>query len=414
MTTATAPKIALEADVLEAVARSKHPRIDLPTIAANRGLSLDQVKIIANRYGYPDPARMRQHAQRLRGLAADGADQDDQPDPATAEAPTAAPVAGPKRDPFITAIPTSALFADPAYQRPLDQLRVQRMANNYDVALVGILEVAARADGKYAILDGQHRWACVRDVTFGTTGENPHIPCRVHTGLTVAEEAELYHRLNTTRKQLTGWDRWWARRGAGDPDVLAIEKVAGEHGYSIGSNVGPNILRATRACENVVALGGLGLLGEVLSTIRTAYGDDQASLDAAIIYGLGHILHVYTRDELDLPRLIEALTSIVPRQLTARAAAMREVHKGTMDRLTATVIVDRYNTTKGPKLPAFADRVKPHHKTPTSAKGAEARERAAILEWAKRTGWPGRHDRCSKAMREAYAAAHDEQAEQAS
>lgn len=403
--TATLTEVPREkkAKILRAVAASKYPRESLPVIASNHGLTIDQVKEVVQSHGWPNPGSMNRAAEVLeRGPRVKPVVVDDTPEP-TVEVPVPT---GDRPDPYVTALPVAALFTDESYQRPLDQLRVQRMVTAYKVALVGIVEVSARGDGTYAILDGQHRWATVRDRAFDSGDENPHIPCRVHTGLTLAEEAQLYHQLNTTRKQLTGWDRWWARRGAGDEAVLAIEKVAADNGYVIGSNAGANILRSTKACENVVTLGGLPLLHEVLNTIRAAYAGDQNGLDVAIVYGLGHVIHAYTRDELDRGRLVEALTGIVPRQLTARAAAMREVHKGTMDRLTATVIVERYNATRGARLPAFAERVRPHQKTPTTAKGAEAREREAILEWAKRTGYPGRLDRCNKAMREAYAKAH--------
>lgn len=277
-----------------------------------------------------------------------------------------------KADPYIVALPVTALFADHTYQRELDEHRVQKMAKAFKIALVGIIEVSQRTDDAYAILDGQHRWATVRDVTF-LDPRTHHVACRVHTGLTRAEEAALYHELNTTRRQLTGWDRWLARRGAGDPKVAQVEATAGKHGFTVGMREAPGVLRATRAAENVVDLGGIALLNQTLGVIRAAYGDDQSGLDAAIVHGLAHVLHAYTRDELDTARLIEVLSGVVPRQLTARAAAVREIHKGTTDRLTAHVIVERYNATKGPKLQTFFERVKPVSKVKAVLTGGVSR-----------------------------------------
>lgn len=282
-------------------------------------------------------------------------DVDDTPDTSTAKA-----------DPYIAAVPVDALFADSTYQRDLDVHRVDKMTDTYRLALVGIIEVSARADGRYAILDGQHRWATVRNVHAGDA-RPPHLPCRVHTGLTVTDEAALYHQLNTTRKQLTSWDRWVARRAAGEQAVLDIETCAHRHGYRIDMREKPAVIRATTGLEKIVDLGGLRLLDNVLAVVRSAYGDDQAGLDAAILRGVGHVLNSYTTDELQVERLIETLAGFMPRQLTARAIAQRELHKGTNDRLVAHVIVGRYNEWKGPKIQSFFARVKPASKNTKAA-----------------------------------------------
>ena len=306
-------------------------------------------------------------------------------------------------EPYIAALPIDQLFADHTYQRELDEVRVQRMAANYRIALVGIIEVSRRSDDRYAILDGQHRWATIRDVSFDAA-RPPHLACRVHEGLTLTDEAALYHQLNTTRKQLTGWDRWLARRGAGDPTVVTIEQTLARHDLIVGPGAGDNVFRATRAAEIVTSLGGVALLDQVINVIRAAWPADQSGMDGAIVHGLGHVLDNYSREELDTARLIEVLTGMTPRQLTARASAARELHTGTLDRLTGHVIVDRYNASKGDRVQPFFARVKPVSKTKTAKAKAEAEYRAAALAWASETAWCGRrsHTRLTPALREAY------------
>lgn len=395
MTITTAPAVDV-ATILASVLRSTHPKLALPTIASNHDLSLRDLQHLLNRHGYPDKARMRDAWRRA--VAA----QDHHLD-AGVDAPAERPASdgSPRRDPYVAALPVAALFADPLYQRELDERRVQKMATSYDPALVGILEVSRRTDDQYAILDGQHRWAAYRDHAFDTS-ESPHVACRVHTGLTVAEEADLYHRLNTTRKQLTGWDRWLARRGAGDSQVTAIEATLAEHNLTVGPGAGGNVFRATRSAELVVDLGGTALLTTVVGIIRAAWPDDQAGLDGAIVHGLGHVLNLYSRDELDTARLTTVLAGHMPRQLTARASAARELHTGTMDRLSAHVIIDRYNASKGPRVEPFFTRIKPVSKTPTAKARAEAEYRTNALAWAKESGWSGRTDRLGPALRKAY------------
>ena len=308
-----------------------------------------------------------------------------------------------KPEPYITALPVDQLFADHTYQRELDEYRVTKMAADFRIALVGIIEVSARPGDRYAILDGQHRWATVRDRAFDSP-VTPHVACRVHEGLTVTEEAALYHELNTTRRQLTGWDRWLARRGAGDPIVRDIEALLARHGLVVALRGGGNVFRATRTAEKIVELSGLALLDEVVGIVRAAWPDDQNGMDGQILHGLAHVLDNYNRDELDIARLTEALTGVMPRQLGARAAAVRELHKGTLDRLNAHVIVERYNTAKGPKLQPFFERVKPVSKTKTTKAKAEAEYRATALAWANETEFEGRssHRRVTPELRAAY------------
>jgi hypothetical protein len=389
------------ANILGAVLRSSYPRQALPTIASNHDLTLAELQQVLNGHGYPDKDRMRSWQRKL--LQADDAVRDGH-DPENVRLVDIDRAPVPKADPYVTALPVADLFADYTYQRELDEHRVARMVKTYDPALVGIIEVSKRDDGRYAILDGQHRWAAEKDHSFDRTG-SPHIACRVHTGLTVADEAKLYHQLNTTRRTLTGWDRWLARRAAGDTDVLAIDTCALEHGYTIAMRGGDNILRATRTCETIVNLGGIGLLGQTLSIVRSAYGADQTALDGAILGGIAHVLNSYDREELDAGRLVEALSGIVPRQLAARAVALREVHKGTNDRLTAHVILERYNAIKGPKLQAFFDRIKPQTKTPTTKVKTERAYRDAALAWGAENGFArakGKDARVSAELRAAY------------
>ncbi|HEY0889347.1 MAG TPA: DUF6551 family protein [Nocardioides sp.] len=312
------------------------------------------------------------------------------------------------QEPYVTALPIEDLFADHTYQRELDEKRVVKMAREFRLALVGIVEVADRGPDtapRYAILDGQHRWATVRDRSFGQVA--PHLPCRVHTGLTIDQEAKLYHELNTTRKQLTGWDRWLARRGAGDPIVRDIEALLDRHGLVVSLRGGGNVFRATRTAEKLVELNGLPLLEEVIGITRAAWPDDQNGMDGHILHGLGHVLNAYTRDELDVERLITELAGILPRQLAARAAAVRELHKGTVDRLVGHVIVERYNVSKGPKLEAFFSRVKPVSKAKTTKAKYEEEYRAAAKAWASETRFNGStyHARAGKALVAAFVAA---------
>lgn len=146
--------------------------------------------------------------------------------------------------PYIDAVSVSLMFADPTYQRDLDDARVETMAAEFDQRLIGVLEVSAREDGRYAILDGQHRWATT--CRAHPSAEDAHLVCQIHTGLSIEDEARVFYEIDARRKQLSWWDRWRARRGGGDPGVLAIDAVLARHGLQINPSVRDGNIRATK------------------------------------------------------------------------------------------------------------------------------------------------------------------------
>jgi hypothetical protein len=116
------------------------------------------------------------------------------------------------------------------------------------------------------------------------------------------------------------------------------------------------------------------------------YGPAFDAYDGALMQGLALVLGSYDLAELDLDRLVTQLADIPPRQLRARAASMREAHRGTLPRLCAAVIVERYNSARGSgRLEEFLTRV------PSTTKAGitynlEKKQRAEIRRWAQRNG----------------------------
>ena len=287
-------------------------------------------------------------------------------------------------DPYIDAVPASRMFADPAYQRDLDETRVAGMAAEFDQRLIGVLEVSAREDGRFAILDGQHRWATVRRAH--PNGDEAHLVCQIHTGLSVEDEARVFYEIDARPKQLSWWDRWRARRGGGDPALVAIDAVLARHDLQIHPSACDGNIRATKAVESIVAdLGDLRMLDRVLVVLTSAFGRAYDAFDGAIMQGVALVLAHYDEDEIDLDRLVTQLRDIPPRQLRGRAAALREAQRRTLPRLCAAIIIERYNSGRGRNVEPFLVRV------PTISKAGarynqDRKNRNAIRRWAERNG----------------------------
>src|SRR3954452_18659822 len=98
-------------------------------------------------------------------------------------------------------IATDEIVVDERYQRPVEDYRVQKIAEHFDETLFGVLEVSRR-NGTCAVFDGQHRLEAARRIGLGV------VPCLVHEGLSPEDEAQLFVRLQRERKNINPNDRF--------------------------------------------------------------------------------------------------------------------------------------------------------------------------------------------------------------
>lgn len=250
-------------------------------------------------------------------------------------------------DVYIAALNVTEIFADPTYQRTLDVARARRYAAEWDRRLAGILEVSDRGENAYprfAILDGQHRWAAARFLA-----NPPALVANVHTGLTIEDEAALFDKLNRQRKQTNTWDHWKARRAAGDETVRDIEIVVERHHLVVDMSPNDGRVACVSALEKVVALGGTTLLDSTLELITKAWGDRRDAFDASIIRGVALVVH-HLGHIVDGNRLFAALHDVTPRQVKAQANAVREITPGTAPVATAIALMSFYNKQPGRRI----------------------------------------------------------------
>jgi hypothetical protein len=249
-------------------------------------------------------------------------------------------------DAYVAPVAVADMFADDTYQRPLDQSRARKVADAWDRRMAGIIEVSDRGENispRYAVIDGQHRWAAADYAQIGVLVAN------VHTGLTVADEARLFDRLNRERRRITTWDHWHARQAAGEPNVVAIAKVVEDLGLAINPSPTNGNVRCVATLEKLQQLGGTDLVRASLEVVVEVWGRDLTGFDAPIVHGIGLCLH-YLASDLDTARLCESLIDVVPRQVKSRAVGLRDLTTGTMPKLVAIAVITLYNQRPGRKI----------------------------------------------------------------
>lgn len=248
-------------------------------------------------------------------------------------------------EPYIAALPIEQLFIDRSYQRDLDERRAEFIFRNWDQRLVGIIEVSERAQSaepSYAVVSGQHRWAAAALRAPGT-----NLACRVHVGLTVADEAKLMLDLENEQKKLSGWDKWKARKRTGDRAVNQIEQACEALGLKVTIGAEPHYIMCTAALERMYEHGGIELVANTLTVLTDVWPRSKDTLRTQVVQGVALILDLY-EDELDDGRLADAMSELTPTQVLARGKDRKVSYpKLTAAQCIGTVLIEQYNAQPG-------------------------------------------------------------------
>lgn len=207
--------------------------------------------------------------------------------------------------------------SDPAYQRELDESRVEAMAKEIDLTRIGVPVVSQRRGGKHVALDGQHRLAAMR--LAGLDGNK--IFCEVHNGLSLVEEAELFLKLNNGRKSVRAFDKYRAQMTAQEPATVEMTRIVNSLGLKIGAAPGKNTICAIRALESVHKRGNN--LDLVLAILKQWGRGDAAAFDGDLIKDMSRFLAEY--DGVDVDGFATNLTRNDPSHVVRRIKALSDV-----------------------------------------------------------------------------------------
>lgn len=161
--------------------------------------------------------------------------------------------------PSIELIPIARLAVDMSYQRGLSAVASVRLIaeirRQLDWRLFLPLVVSRRADGRMFVIDGQHRMEGAK-----ARGDILYAPCTVIDGLTQAEEAELFCRLNGRRKPITKVDLWRSAIMSGDEQALLVADI-----------IAKARLVVVESSRDRLRPGQINTIGPIMTAIK-AYG----------------------------------------------------------------------------------------------------------------------------------------------
>jgi hypothetical protein len=258
---------------------------------------------------------------------------------------TTMPVRAGRADPVIytmTTIRPSLLTVDHSVQRAEDGVRVATIAGDFEPGSLGVIHVSKRPDGIYHIIDGQHRVAALRVLGKGDVP----IPCQIYEGLSRAEEAAMFRRLNNTR-QVQILDRFRVRIVEGDPVACDIAELLKAQGWTITKAGARGSFFAVAAMEKVYRAkegGDPDTCAAVVRIATEAWGHDSNALRAEIVSGLGVLLRRHPG--LEMTKLITEMGRHEggPLGLIGQARQLHSIRSGRISDAMAEILVNRYNS----------------------------------------------------------------------
>lgn len=254
-------------------------------------------------------------------------------------------------------IPVGEIEVDPTIQRPLNVAWAEKIGRDLDPDLVGVIHVSKRSNGRYVVIDGQHRIYGIKNV-FGNNGTL--VECKVYEGLTKAQEAEFFVGLNDFRRP-TRIDVFLKSVIANDPDAVAINKITREYGFRVDRVKADGTITAVGALEEVYygfadmrdpkltpeekqRLALPALLRLTLAVLKNAWGGTADSVHGHLVSGVGRLLAARQR-AIDADELTSKLSKYPggPTALIGAATGRRAVTGGKVGVNVAEVCLDLYN-----------------------------------------------------------------------
>lgn len=245
---------------------------------------------------------------------------------------------------------TGNLTSIQPYQRPIEKSVVEHLVKEWDARLFDPITVSFR-DGKFHVVDGQHRIIALRQMN---DGKHVMVACKVYSGMTYQQEADFCFKIDKAKKRLklSQSTNAIAESGA-DAEISAIKTIVESCGFiwalrEKGGNVGE--ITATRATINTYRQLGSAAFTRMMRLLRDTWHGSACSLTARVLSGLALFIKTY-ETEMEDKVFISQLSRVDPEEIIRRGKLDFSTAKYALR--FARVILEKYNAQRkeGKKLP---------------------------------------------------------------
>ena len=234
----------------------------------------------------------------------------------------------------------SELYSGQPYQRPVKDSDVNKLSLEWAPRLLTPLVVSYR-DGKYYLVDGQHRVCVLRQKN---DGKDTAVLCRVFRGLTYEQEAELYYKLDRAKGHLRLPHATKALLESGsDPELVEVSRLLEEAGFiwALDKPTGKDFeIASTRTVINAYRLLGGTSFSRMLLLLAKTWHGAPSSLKSYVLSGMALFVKTY-ETELKDATFIKRMSTVDPEEIIRRGKADFSTTNASLR--YARVIWDKYN-----------------------------------------------------------------------
>ena len=235
---------------------------------------------------------------------------------------------------------TGRLTSGLPYQRPVNEREVDRLIREWDDRLLDPLVVSFR-DGKFNVVDGQHRIAAMRKMNGG---KEVMVRCVIYDGLSYTQEADLCYKLDKAKKRLTLAQSTNAlTESDSDSDAKVVKSLLELNGFIWalkGKTRAENEVGSIRAVMKSWNTLGITQFSRMLMLLRSTWNGHPASLTSFMIAGMTLFLETYG-SEMDDRIFISQLSKVNPEEIIRRGKVDFSTNNNALR--FGRVILEKYN-----------------------------------------------------------------------
>lgn len=234
------------------------------------------------------------------------------------------------------------MTVSPKAQRNYQASKASNLAAKFDLEAIGF-PVVNKRDGRYWIVDGQHRIGALKLVGFS---DDDQIQVECYEGLSEAEEAEQFL-TRDDRTKISTFDRFRISVVAGRDEEKEIERIVHDGGFRIAQGKRERAIGAVESLRFAYDLSP-AVLGRTLCILGAAFDGDPEALTSDLLKGMALVCQRYN-GSLDDSKAVQKLAGLTggPVALKRKAEALKLRTGHSKPQCAAGAIVEALNSGRG-------------------------------------------------------------------
>lgn len=194
--------------------------------------------------------------------------------------------------PRVVWLDLALLDVDHTYQRDIGDggaTHINRIVRAFNWNCYQPIIVTEGADGRYAVIDGQHRLEAAKKHPLIES-----LPCYIIDAPDVSVQAKVFVEVNSSRRALTSSQKFFASQLAGEPSAVSLAAICAQAGVTIlkgptGGATPPLAILGPLVAQRLVARFGAKPVREAITLLAETHGTTPGAFRSSTIAALTRI-----------------------------------------------------------------------------------------------------------------------------